>query len=135
MNHNLRPLSLGELLDRTFQIYGQNLVLFAGISAIPQISLLLLHLATISIGNPASGRGLLARMIVAILEIIASAMVTAATTFAVSDIYLDVPTNIIDCFSRVSEKILASDWCCLLCLEFTAEVFTVSRLRRWYSRI
>jgi len=34
---DLRPLSLGELLDRTFFLYRQNFLLFVGITAIPYI--------------------------------------------------------------------------------------------------
>lgn len=32
---DLRPLSLGEILDRTFTLYRRNFLLFAGIIAIP----------------------------------------------------------------------------------------------------
>ena len=34
MPASLRPLTTGQLLDRTFQTYRQNFVLFAGISAL-----------------------------------------------------------------------------------------------------
>jgi hypothetical protein len=33
----LRPLSLGELLDRTFALYRQHFALFVGITALPQL--------------------------------------------------------------------------------------------------
>jgi len=39
-NLDLRPLSLGEILDRTFTLYKNNFVLFAGISMIPQLLVL-----------------------------------------------------------------------------------------------
>jgi len=32
---DLRPLSLGEILDRTFSLYRNNFLLFFGITAIP----------------------------------------------------------------------------------------------------
>ncbi len=35
---DLRPLSLGELLDRTFFLYRRNFLLFVGIAAIPYSS-------------------------------------------------------------------------------------------------
>ena len=35
LDTNLRPLSLGEILDRTFTLYRQNFLLFFGITAIP----------------------------------------------------------------------------------------------------
>jgi hypothetical protein len=44
MNHlDLRPLSLGEVLDRTFSLYRRHFLLFMGIAAIP-------HLLTLAIG-------------------------------------------------------------------------------------
>src|SRR5438552_9078889 len=42
---DLRPLSLGEILDRTFSLYRKNFLLFAGITAIPQLLVLALRLA------------------------------------------------------------------------------------------
>ena len=41
----LRPLSTGEILDRTFTLYRQNFLLFLGISAIPHVLVLVLNLA------------------------------------------------------------------------------------------
>ena len=34
MNYQLRPMNLGELLDRIAELYRTNFLLFAGISAI-----------------------------------------------------------------------------------------------------
>jgi hypothetical protein len=45
---DLRPLSIGELLDRTFSLYRRNFLLFIGISAIPQLLVLALQLAQIA---------------------------------------------------------------------------------------
>src|SRR5260370_21458674 len=42
---DLRPLSIGELLDRTFSLYRRNFLLFIGISAIPQLLVLAMRLA------------------------------------------------------------------------------------------
>src|ERR1700691_4627115 len=44
---DLRPLSLGELLDRTFTLYRGHFLLFLGISAIPHVFVLLIQLAQI----------------------------------------------------------------------------------------
>ena len=38
---DLRPLSLGELLDRTFSVYRRNFLVFAGIAALPYLFLLI----------------------------------------------------------------------------------------------
>lgn len=41
----LRPMNLGEIFDRSFEIYRKNLLLFIGIAAIPELAILGLHLA------------------------------------------------------------------------------------------
>jgi len=42
-NFDLRPLSLGEVLDRTFSLYRRHFVLFVGIVAVPQLLLLAIN--------------------------------------------------------------------------------------------
>jgi len=108
MTHTLRPLSLGQLLDQTFNIYRANFVLFIGISAIPNLALLAAQLGfsgIISVDRKEAG---IVTVIVGLLALVASifvaALVTAATTLGVSDIYLDRPTTIMSCFSRVARK-------------------------------
>ena len=44
---DLRPLSLGEILDRTFGLYRRYFLLFIGISAIPQVLVLAMSLASL----------------------------------------------------------------------------------------
>jgi uncharacterized membrane protein YesL len=44
MESNLRPLTLGEILDRTAQLYRTNFLLFAGIFAVYAGVLLVLNL-------------------------------------------------------------------------------------------
>ena len=46
---NLRPLSLGEILDRTAQLYRENFILFAGIASIYAGVLLVLNLMQIGL--------------------------------------------------------------------------------------
>jgi hypothetical protein len=45
MNQPLRPMSLGEILDRTFQIYRSRFWVFAGIAALPALAMMAIHLA------------------------------------------------------------------------------------------
>jgi hypothetical protein len=110
MAHTLRPLSLGLLLDETFNIYRHNLLLFLGISAIPNGALLLVLLVgDKTLGTIWDGVGVLGWLgvlftIVAL--VLVPSVVTAATTFAVSDVYLERPTSIRSCFSRVSGRAL-----------------------------
>jgi hypothetical protein len=106
----LRPLSLGLLLDETFDLYRRNLLLFLGISAIPNGALLLiLILFDKTLGTIWDGVGILGLLgvlftIVAI--VLVPSVVTAATTFAVSDVYLERPSSIRSCFSRVAGRTL-----------------------------
>ena len=43
----LRPLSLGEILDRTFTLYRRNFLLFLGITAIPHLLTLGLNITQV----------------------------------------------------------------------------------------
>jgi len=113
MSSSLRPLTTGQLLDKAFQTYRQNFVLFVGISAVPQACLLVMQLCLLAVGVGGAGRGqvkvALATLIVSLFTIFVSLVVgsiaAAATTFGVSDIYLDKPTSISACFARVKGKI------------------------------
>jgi hypothetical protein len=108
MPHTLRPLSLGQLLDQTFNIYRTNFLLFIGISAIPNVALLALQFGFSGIVSMDRKEVGIATVIGGLFTLVASAfvaaLVTAATTLGVSDIYLDRPTTIMSCFSRVARK-------------------------------
>lgn len=82
--------------------------MFLSISAIPSLALLALHLglAKFPVDRPyASGLiGLLAELGLSFASLFVSSIVTAATTVAVFDIYLDRTPNFWDCFSRLSGK-------------------------------
>src|SRR6185369_3798127 len=100
MPANLRPLSTGQLLDSTFQVYRQNFMLFAGISAVPHVCLLVFQLGFLflmgqGLANPAASVAIGAVFGIAVLliSIVVSAIATAATTFGVSDVYLEKPTS------------------------------------------
>lgn len=110
MTHTLLPLSLGKLLDETFNIYRRNFLLFLGMSAVPNLVLLLLQLALVRTAwddqKPGTFGAALAILGTLVASMFVSAIVTAATTFGVSDIYLDRPTSMVACFSRVAAKAL-----------------------------
>ena len=97
---DLRPLSLGELLDRTFFLYRRHFLLFVGISAIPYSLFFAANLATVLI--PAIARqanlgqiqfaGISAvaatiRLLTLLVGLIAFLTAVAATVHAVSEIY------------------------------------------------
>ena len=111
-NLDLRPLSLGEILDRSFSLYRQNFVLFVGIAAIPQLFVLALNLAQVFLGlsrnpvqpgRPGAVPDLPAAAIPAIVLIGLLALVVylvtyllsqGATVSAVAELYLGRSTTI-----------------------------------------
>jgi hypothetical protein len=60
-----------------------------------------------ALANPAAGVmiGAVFGIAVLLISIVVSAIATAATTFGVSDVYLEKPTSISGCFSRVKGKV------------------------------
>jgi hypothetical protein len=48
MKTDLRPMNLGEILDRTFQIYRAKFWVFAGIAALPALAMMGINLADVS---------------------------------------------------------------------------------------
>ena len=113
---DLRPLSLGELLDRTFFLYRRHFLLFVGIAAIPYsfffvinlvvalLPLLALHtgvqLQPGAFSTAAIGGGILA-FVGLIAGAIAFLFSVGATVFAVSEIYTGHQTSIRESLRRV----------------------------------
>jgi hypothetical protein len=100
METTLQPMSIGEILDRTFSLYRKNFVVFSGIAAVPYLILLLLELAIMGLKpNPIMSAVL--QLILLVVLVVASVVVQAASTFAVSDIHLGCPTSISSAYGRV----------------------------------
>jgi hypothetical protein len=100
---DLRPLSLGEILDRTFSLYRRNFLLFIGITAIPQLMVLASNLAqTLWKGSVASkaapgqmiAMGATLVIVGLIIYFVAYLFAHGATVYAVSDLYLGRSTSI-----------------------------------------
>jgi hypothetical protein len=120
---DLRPLSIGELLDRTFSLYRRNFALFVGISAIPQLFVLAMQLAQLALmpsrtvvvpppsmefqaASPsfqiASVAGIVLLVVVGLIVYLASYLFAqGATVYAVSELYLGRATTIGQSLSRV----------------------------------
>jgi hypothetical protein len=117
---------LGELLDRTFTLYRGHFLLFLGISAIPQVFVLVIQLAQalvapasniFSLPNPnlpaqmpqfsVTGFAyMLAFMFAAgIVSVVAYLLSQGATVIAVSDLYLGRTTTLGGAFRRVRGKL------------------------------
>lgn len=122
---DLRPLSLGEILDRTFSLYRKHFLLFAGITAIPQLLILALRLAqTLFVTFPAgrtsapveqlqahTSNGLLAfgfggLLIGLIVFWVVYVFAQGGTVYAVSELYLGRPTSIGAALSQVRSHLL-----------------------------
>jgi hypothetical protein len=119
---DLRPLSIGELLDRTFSLYRRNFLLFIGISAIPHLLVLALQLTQLALTTTRlpiapvstdfqatapnfSAGGLLSIAAFGILGIIVGVVAylfsQGGTVFAVSELYLGRTTTIGQSMKRV----------------------------------
>ncbi len=117
---DLRPLSLGELLDRTFFLYRRHFLLFAGIAALPYAFFFFINLATslvpifarsavtggvraTGLATAAIGGGVFA-LLAAIVGGIAFLFSVGATVYAVSEIYTGRETSIRASLNRVRGK-------------------------------
>jgi hypothetical protein len=107
----LRPMSTGEILDRTFNLYRNNFALFAGIAVLPPALMLVVQLIQAGMvatpGHPRGpGSGLTAAggigvMLGWIAYLVGLAVAHAATVFAVSAVHLERTTTIGESYGRV----------------------------------
>lgn len=119
-NADLRPMTLGEVLDRTFSLYKSHFWLFVGLMSGPFLILLLTNVVTGALGLGraaalgAAGPGHAASisgtfiggvigggLIVAVIYLALVGAAQAATVFAVSDLYLGGPATIASSFKQV----------------------------------
>jgi hypothetical protein len=120
---DLRPMSLGEVLDRTFSLYKRNFWLFIGITALPFVVLLVLRvgIATLQSANIAVSRtggnppvfspgmftsAMTAGIVFGLIYLLLLGAAQAATVFAVSDLYLGRPASVRGSYGRVGGKAL-----------------------------
>jgi hypothetical protein len=118
---DLRPMSLGEVLDRTFKIYRNHFWLFAGIAALPSGILLILRVANSAWSASRSARvitagqsggfsptavvtGIVVAVVFALAFFALLGYAQAASVFAVSDLYLGGATGLRQSYRRVGAK-------------------------------
>jgi hypothetical protein len=110
VHHELRPLTTGEVLDRTFFLYRSNFWLYVGLASIAAgVSVLAsvgrltyLHFMGVSVTSPnAALAGASFSIVGAILYFAAYSVSHAATVSAVSSIYLGEPTSMGEAFDVV----------------------------------
>jgi hypothetical protein len=108
----LRPLTLGELLDRTFQLYRRHFVVFAGIMALPQLIVLGLQIAQTLMepGRPdpfdALGRLLLFLLVLMVVSLVVGTVAQAATVVAVSEFHLGRQVTIAQALGAIVGRIV-----------------------------
>lgn len=104
----LRPLTLGELLDRTFLLYRRHFLVFVGIAALPNLLVLATQLVNIALGadGQLSGAVVATALIAGLIAIAVSAMVQAATLVAVSRLHLERPVSIGNALASIKDRVL-----------------------------
>ena len=102
----LRPLSISELLDRTFHLYRNNFLVFVGIMAIPQMFILALRIGVSRADSSQVGTMLLTIYGVGLASFIAAEISHAGTVMAVSNLHLDRPTTIGSAYSAAKPSLL-----------------------------
>jgi Membrane domain of glycerophosphoryl diester phosphodiesterase len=102
----LRPLSTSELLDRTFHLYRNHFLLFVGITAIPQLLVLMLRLvgAVMITGRTFALFGSVLGLVAGLISYAAIEISQAATVMAVSNIHLERPVSIGAAFSAAKQS-------------------------------
>jgi hypothetical protein len=124
---DLRPLSLGELLDHSFLLYRRHFSLFLGISVIPHLVLVLLNIGLLGFINPWVGMnprqtrggpgtvvagagaalsGLSGVLLIVVCIWLAYSLLLGATTFAVSDLHMGRPATARGSYRRVFPRTL-----------------------------
>jgi hypothetical protein len=117
----LRPLSLGELLDRAIRLYRANFLTFIGIIAVVYVPLMVLQTAATTLltssmltgistpdelfTNYAYWIGLLSTIVLGLVQfVLVQGIATGALTRAVADNYLGKKTGILDAYRGIGKS-------------------------------
>jgi hypothetical protein len=109
MSAPLRPLTLGELLDRTFALYRSNFLLFVGTIALPQLLTLAANLWLVLLGGRHAGPVAsllfaLETLALALLAMVVLSIAQGAVIIAVSHLHLGRPASIASSYSGLSGR-------------------------------
>jgi glycerophosphoryl diester phosphodiesterase family protein len=118
-NVDLRPMTLGEVLDRTFTLYREHFFLFAGITALPYLLMLIFRFGLLILQRGAitgtapnlQSPGLLGGFVAGafgsfFLLYLMIGLAQSATIAAVSDLYLGRPTTVGESYAKARGRIL-----------------------------
>jgi Membrane domain of glycerophosphoryl diester phosphodiesterase len=117
----LRPLRLGELLDRAIRLYRGNFLTFIGIIAVVYVPLMVLQTAASALlsssmvssfstpeeifSNSAYWIGILATIVLGLVQfVLVQGIATGALTRAVADNYLGKKTSILDAYRGIGKS-------------------------------
>lgn len=107
----LRPLSLGEILDRTFSLYRRHFLVFIGISGIPQLIVLAFNLMqlfagrSVRLGGIATSFNLALLLLLLLANVLAYLFSQGGTILAVSDLYLGRSASIGGALRKVAGEL------------------------------
>jgi hypothetical protein len=118
MDLALRPMSTSQVLDRTFYLYRNNFVLFAGIAIITPALKLIALLIQLKIFGPIVMpqqpdqmtpqflqalivRGIVAMIVGTVVYLVGTSLASSATAYAVSMVHLGKTTTIAEAYSKV----------------------------------
>jgi len=108
MPNPLRPLTVGELLDRTFFLYRRHFLMFVGIAGLPNLILLAFHLGQVVL-NPMTAGGALTTLLwllaTILIYFITIAVSQGATIIAVSHIQLEREASASAAFAAIRSRI------------------------------
>src|SRR5258706_5828718 len=95
MTYEIRPLSFGEILDRSFRVYLDNFLLLFGISAVVLIPAAILLATGGIIGNTA------ASVLELLFLLVAGPIMHAALIIGVAEAYLGRPVSLAEAYRAV----------------------------------
>src|SRR5258708_2833994 len=120
MDLALRPMSTSQVLDRTFSLYRQNFLLFAGIAALPPALILVGQVLLLVVAGPMPGGTLggstgtaqlpdltkimfagLAFLVLFVLALVGYAFASGASVYAVSRVHLGHKTTIAESYRMI----------------------------------
>lgn len=139
MSLDLRPLTLGELLDRSFALYRRHLWLFVGIMAVPSVLTLIISVATqlLQAGDATAlagsqpdpetvmafmAAGVIGFLVMFLAYWVAYMLSLGATTVAVADLYAGRTPTIGSSYLRVRGHI---GWLTVLLLSIGAKLIAL----------
>jgi hypothetical protein len=107
MTDTLRPLTLGELLDRTFFLYREHFMLFVGIIALPHLALLAVQLSVVVLArqSTSSMTTLLMALVTMLMYLLVVAVSQGATVIAVSRLHLGQEASISGSFAGLEGRV------------------------------